>query len=167
MLKFLILIITVYKSGYLLFFLFFKIFDHIWSKHFFNLPTKMDQKNKSGLLPKWIYVATTIKITLILCVLLKSTFIDKHPLTFNYFYIAHFLLISLRLLNVKRIRNTRVFIFITLTFCVDIIIYLFERRLGVCIYRTVFEVLFSIFSILWMVFLYPYYLVDGESLKND
>lgn len=119
-------------------------------------------KHKKGLLPKCIFLSTTIKITLILYSLIYNYMKNKR-IIFNYYYIAHFLLIVLRLVNIKNLCKPSFFIFITGTFILDVVIYAFEVKKSVV---AMVEIFLTVLCIGWMVFLYPYYLVGNDEKKS-
>ncbi|EJW03135.1 hypothetical protein EDEG_00240 [Edhazardia aedis USNM 41457] len=135
------------------------------------------EERKNGLLPKWIYLATIIKLGTMIASLYKYFKIFKQRQhtnlyleiadTFNYFYVIHFIFLFLRLISIRNICKRCYFIFIVSTFCLDIFIYVTERYFFVVsLLETVLEIIFSVVSLAWMVFLYPYYLHNEKEMKN-
>lgn len=116
----------------------------------------------SGLLPKWIYFTTLFKLSSIIYYFIGIFFASK--IRFNYFYILQFLIVLIRFLSVKHLRIKIVFWFTTFSFLIDIVFFVVEWvmfRVG--IYKTVGQVFFCLFSIMWMIFLHPYYLMKDEN----
>lgn len=120
----------------------------------------------TGLLPKWIYTTTLIKLFSTLLYTL-SLYLSPQKLNFNYFYIIYFIVILLRLIFVKKICKPLFFWFITISFVVDIVINMVERYFfGIRLYKTLCEIVFGIVSIVWMIFLHPYYLMNEKIINK-
>lgn len=124
-------------------------------------------RRKTGLLPKWLFLNAFIRI---LCVFLeykarKLEFGTGHWI-FIYFSLA---LACIRLFGVVKI-NLIFYVLVAFSYLLEILWLLavwYSSRFSTV--RFIAEVLIALFSLGWVVFLYPYYLLrtEDESNKED
>lgn len=112
---------------------------------------------KGGLLPYYLKLYTFFRTLFLL--IEQNRYVG---LFFSQSYVFFVCFLSLfRILSLRNITNRNVYLFIGLTFLLEGMIFIyFKEYLGFTKTRVGFELLLSILSIVTMVYLYPYYLLD-------
>lgn len=122
-------------------------------------------QRKSGLLPKWLFLNTVIRS---ICLFLEDSnafgILGLNRKIYVYFT---FLWACARLFGITKI-NSAFYIFLMVSYVLEILWFTVAGYYK-CFsaIRVVFEVVLSIFSLAWLVFLYPYYLLDGKERENE
>ncbi|KAM0671580.1 hypothetical protein CWI42_020670 [Ordospora colligata] len=126
--------------------------------------------NKPGLLPKWLVAHTAIKATYLLIVNNRNSigFLNSiRSMKPSYVHIA-LLLSFARLMSLKRITKSRFYIMIAASFFAEGVFFIYGGIHGIYSkMRVLSEVFLDVFTLAWMVFLYPYYLVDVEDERKS
>ncbi|KAH9412086.1 hypothetical protein HK407_02g03100 [Ordospora pajunii] len=126
--------------------------------------------NKPGLLPKWLVAHTAIKAMYMLAVNNRKSidFLDGiRSMKFSYAHLT-LLLSFARLMSLKRITKSRFYIMIAVSFFAEGVFFIYGGIYGTYSkVRVLSEVFLDVFTLAWMVFLYPYYLVDIDDERKS
>lgn len=125
--------------------------------------------NKPGLLPKWLFVYTMLKTVSVLAIYRNDLgiFGSKWRSGSVYVYLALLLGIA-RLLASRKIARPGFYSWIATSFLAEGMFFVYGGVCGIySIYRVIAEAFLVLFTLGWMVFLYPYYLLeDGEGRRR-
>ncbi|KAF9764748.1 hypothetical protein NGRA_0305 [Nosema granulosis] len=112
---------------------------------------------KGGLLPYYLKLYTFFRTIYLLVE--QNRYVGLF-FSRSYVFILCFLSF-LRILSLQHITKRSVYLFIGLTFFLEgLIFFYFKEYLGFTKLRLVFEAMLAFFTIITMVYLYPYYLLD-------
>lgn len=120
---------------------------------------------KTGLLPKWLLLSTIIRMA---CIMFEHRMkVPPIETCRKVFVYVSFFLTCVRLLGVAKI-NPALYTLVALSYIVEVCwfaVALYFKCFSAL--RITFEIVMTLFSLSWMVFLYPYYLVKPEDQKKD
>ncbi|TBU00166.1 hypothetical protein CWI38_0236p0040 [Hamiltosporidium tvaerminnensis] len=126
-------------------------------------------RHKKGLLTKWLLLISISRFIIIIKEIYdnyntKPTIENKRTL----FIFLSFILGLTRIISIRKITHSYVYLTITLSFLFEGFLYIFERfKESVGVIRVSLEILIALFSFFWMIFLYPYYLVDSNNFIEE
>ncbi|KCZ81813.1 hypothetical protein H312_00712 [Anncaliia algerae PRA339] len=121
--------------------------------------------NKSGLLPKWLILSTTLHLIFII----SQIYMQYIKTDFKVALFSSFLCV-IKLIGIKRMGSVFFYVVVALATAIHSILFiLFGVRKIVNLNWCLFEVILGILTLGWMIFLYPYYLMqeDINHKKND
>ncbi|ADM11015.1 uncharacterized protein Eint_020140 [Encephalitozoon intestinalis ATCC 50506] len=120
-------------------------------------------KNKPGLLPKWLFIYTMSKTIYIFIKYKNHLSISRHLDSGSMHTYFALVLGATRLIASRKITMVEFYSSIAASFLAE---GLFFVCLGFCgiypIHRVLVETFLSLFTLAWMVFLYPYYLLEDS-----
>ncbi|KAF7683598.1 hypothetical protein TCON_1195 [Astathelohania contejeani] len=127
---------------------------------------------KIGLLPKWLFISTTLRIIILMTKHTKLLShihkeIDNRDLIYLQFGMG-----MIRYIGIRKIQSKCIYITLAISFILEAIFFIIGYKHGCySLKRVIMEVTLACFSLGWMMFLYPYYLVDesksvGDVMKN-
>lgn len=125
--------------------------------------------SKPGLLPKWLFTYTALRIVYILAVHRHhlNIFRSSQKSRSAYVYLA-FVLGLTRLLASRRITRFGFYSSIAASFLAEGVFFIYGGLSDTYpLHRVVLEVFLALFTLGWMVFLYPYYLLEGKEQKRE
>lgn len=119
---------------------------------------------KTGLLPKWLLLSTIIRTA---CIMFEHRMkVPPIETSRRVFVYVSFFLACVRLLGVTKI-NPALYTLVALSYVAEVcwfaVALYFECFSAL---RVTFEIVMALFSLSWMVFLYPYYLIKPEDQKK-
>lgn len=120
---------------------------------------------KTGLLPKWLLLSTIVRTA---CIMfehrMKAPPIEVSRRVFVY---VSFFLACVRLLGVTKISPV-LYILVALSYVAEVCWFAVALYFG-CFsaLRVTFEIVIALFSLSWMIFLYPYYLIKTDDRRKD
>jgi uncharacterized membrane protein YjjP (DUF1212 family) len=125
--------------------------------------------SKPGLLPKWVFLHTLMRSLFILADYRQHFNIlttDQKPKSI-FVYLALTCGIF-RVLAARRVTIRSYYMAIGISFLAEAVFFICEKYTGAYgTVRVVFEVFLSMFTLAWMVFLYPYYLLEKKDMKRE
>lgn len=124
--------------------------------------------NKQGLLPRWLFAYTALRTLYILAAHKDhfSVYSSVHKSTSLSVYLA-FLLGVFRLAASRRVTQVGFYFSIAASFLAEGLFFVYGGLAGVySIGRVAAEVALALFTLAWMLFLYPYYLLKEKDLQD-
>lgn len=121
-------------------------------------------QRKGGLLPKWLFVNTAIRTALLfLGDRMKVSSAVPYSRIFVY---SSLFLAFVRVVGIKKI-NPLSYTLVGMSYILEVVWFVTAWRFK-CFSpaRVAFEVVTAVFSLGWMVFLYPYYLVKKNNFTH-
>lgn len=125
--------------------------------------------NKPGLLPKWLFMYTALKTMYTLAIYRDhfNIFSNVRRSGSTCIYLECLLGIF-RLLASRKVTRFGFYFSIAASFLVEGLFFAYEGFTKMYSLRKVFfEAFIALFTVGWMVFLYPYYLLEDKELKRD
>ncbi|RVD93357.1 hypothetical protein TUBRATIS_001170 [Tubulinosema ratisbonensis] len=114
------------------------------------------QQNKSGLLPKWLFLSTTLHLIFIISQL-YFPYVKTEPSV----VICSTILCCIKLVGIKRMGSCLFYLVVAIATGIDVGFFVwFGVKKIVNMNWCLFEVILGVLTLGWMVFLYPYYLMD-------
>jgi Ca2+/Na+ antiporter len=125
--------------------------------------------NKPGLLPKWIFLHTLMRSLFILVDYRQHFNILSTAQKSKSIFVYLALICGVfRVLAARKVTIRSFYVAIGASFLAEAAFFIYEKYTGAYGTVRVFsEVLLSVFTLAWMVFLYPYYLLDKKDAGKD
>ncbi|CAD25053.1 hypothetical protein [Encephalitozoon cuniculi GB-M1] len=124
--------------------------------------------NKPGLLPKWLFVYTILKAMYVLVAYKDHLAATSRGWELGSAYVYLTLLLGItRLLSSRKITIVGFYSSIAISFLAEGLFFVYGGFRGIySIHRMLVEAFFVLFTLGWMIFLYPYYLLEDKELPK-